>query len=187
MTTQLPLPIQIQQTQAWLQQFVIQYNICPFAKYPHEQQRIHYQMAENDDMEACLMATVLECERLSHNPAIETTLLIFAQGFESFDDFLDLLYTAEELLHAQGYEGIYQLASFHPQYLFAEATADDPANYTNRSPYPMLHIIREASLAVALASYPAPEDIPENNIVRTRQLGITHLRQLLTNCMRPNA
>lgn len=180
MPTQISQPLQA--TQAWLQNFVIAYNICPFAKHPNEQGRIHYIVQEDADLEACLLTTVLACEQLRQNSAIETTLIILSNGFSVFADFLELLYSAEDLLIAQGYEGEFQLASFHPQYQFADAALEDPANYTNRSPYPMLHVIREASITAALAHYPEPEAIPQNNIKQTRQLGIRFLQQLLSDC-----
>jgi hypothetical protein len=86
-------------------------------------------------------------------------------------------------MHKQGYEGIYQLASFHPQYLFADSDENDPSNYTNRSPYPMLHILREASLEKVLESYPNPENIPERNIELTRSLGLETMQKLLAECI----
>ena len=90
-----------------------------------------------------------------------------------------LIATAAKLFVDQGYEGVYQLASFHPDYCFAGEDENDPANYTNRSPYPMLHIIREASIEQALKSYPNPELIPERNIELTRKLGLEKIRTLL--------
>jgi hypothetical protein len=81
----------------------------------------------------------------------------------------------------RGFEGIYQVASFHPDYRFADADADDPANYTNRSPYPMLHLLREASLEHAIDNYPDPDSIPENNIGKARSLGADYWRQLMTD------
>ena len=82
----------------------------------------------------------------------------------------------------QGYEGVYQLASFHPQYRFADSPIDDASNYTNRSPYPMLHILREASIEKALLNYPDPENIPERNIKLTRELGLEQMKKLLFEC-----
>ena len=96
-------------------------------------------------------------------------------GLEDFDDYLDFLAVAEALLVEQGYEGTYQLASFHPDYCFDGAEQDDPANFTNRSPWPMLHLLREAGLEQALAHYPEPEAIPERNIERMGQLGSERL------------
>jgi len=108
--------------------------------------------------------------------------LIYAGAFADFDDYLDFLGLAEALLSDQGYEGIYQLASFHPDYSFEEAALDDAANYTNRSPYPMLHLLRESSLEQAIAHYPDPENIPERNIALTRELGLTKMKTLLAAC-----
>ena len=116
------------------------------------------------------------------HPEVQTSLLIYPYGLESFDAYLDFLAIAEELLQVQAYEGIFQLASFHPQYCFDGALLDDPANYTNRSPYPMLHLLRESSLEKALANYPEPEKIPQHNIALTRQLGLATLEKLLNDC-----
>jgi hypothetical protein len=95
---------------------------------------------------------------------------------------LDLVAIAEDVLIDQDYEGVYQLASFHPDYCFADSKPDDAANYTNRSPYPMLHIIREASIEKALTKYPNPEQIPERNMQLTRKLGLEKLQTLLATC-----
>jgi len=97
---------------------------------------------------------------------------------ENFDDYLDFLEISNQLLIDQGYEGVFQLASFHPDYCFADTSPDDPANYTNRSPWPMLHIIREASLEQVLQNYPNPEDIPQRNIDYCRQLGLEVMQKM---------
>lgn len=169
-------------TQKWLTSFVIAYNICPFARPVYEQNAIRYQVFHGESLEECLEALVAECSHLDNQPSTETTLLIFAETCRDFDDFLDLIAIAEQLLADQGYEGVYQLASFHPDYCFAESDGDDPANYTNRSPYPMLHIIREASIERALQNYRNPEDIPERNIELTRKLGTEKLQTLVAAC-----
>jgi hypothetical protein len=124
------------------------------------------------------------CEQLDADAETETTLLILPTGWDDFDDYLDLLAIAEQLLIEQHYEGIYQLASFHPDYRFETDLAgeEDPANYTNRSPYPMLHIIRETSIDRAVANHPDPDNIPVRNITLTRELGLEKLRALLANC-----
>ncbi|MCQ8183757.1 DUF1415 domain-containing protein, partial [Methylomonas sp. SURF-1] len=90
-----------------------------------------------------------------------------------------------QLLTDQGYEGIYQLASFHPRYRFADSDETDPSNYTNRSPYPMLHLIRESSIENALAIYPDPAAIPERNIELTRRLGLKKLQDIVSACLEP--
>jgi len=166
-------------TQSWLASFIIAYNICPFARQVFENDSIRYQVIASAKPENCLEALIGECRHLDEEPATETTLLILAKACVDFDDFLDLVAIAEQLLIDQGYEGVYQLASFHPGYCFAESEQNDPANYTNRSPYPMLHIIRESSIEQALQTYQNPELIPQRNIELTRKLGLEKLQALL--------
>lgn len=178
----MPQQAIISASQAWLNNFVIHYNICPFARREQEKNSIRYLVLEGDDTEQHLEALIVEAEYLDHHPASETSLLIFSDGYQDFDDFLDLVAIADDLLIDQGYEGVYQLASFHPDYCFADASPDDAANYTNRSPYPMLHIIREASIETALTKYPDPEQIPERNMQLTRKLGLEKLQTLLETC-----
>lgn len=178
----MPQQAIISASQAWLNHFVIHYNICPFARREQEKNSIRYLVLEGDDTEQHLEALIVEAEHLNHHPASETSLLIFSDGYQDFDDFLDLVAIADDLLIDQGYEGVYQLASFHPDYCFADASPDDAANYTNRSPYPMLHIIREASIEKALTKYPDPEQIPERNMQLTRELGSENLQTLLETC-----
>lgn len=169
-------------TQAWLSSFVVAYNICPFARREQERNSIRYQVVPGNSFENSLEAVIAECLRLDSEPSTETTLLIFADDFADFDDFLDLLAMAEQLVIDQGYEGVYQLASFHPDYHFEDSDESDPSNYTNRSPFPMLHLIREDSIEKAVASHPDPAGIPERNIALTRQLGLEKLRAILSAC-----
>jgi hypothetical protein len=169
-------------TQAWLTSVIIGYNICPFAKREWDRGSIYFTVSRQTDIEICLEHLMQECERLDSDDGIETTLLIYPDAFAAFDDYLNYLNIAEQLLIEQGYEGIYQLASFHPEYCFEGAALDDPANYTNRSPYPMLHLLREASIERAVAAYPHPENIPERNIELTRALGLAKMQALLAAC-----
>ncbi|ANE54920.1 MULTISPECIES: DUF1415 domain-containing protein [Methylomonas] len=169
-------------TQAWLNSFVIAYNICPFAKREQQRNRIRYRVEHGNSIESCLNTLIDECIHLDTHPETETTLLILAEFFDDFDDYLDLLAIAEQLLIDQGYEGVYQLASFHPHYRFADSDETDPANYTNRSPYPMLHLLRESSIENALATYPDPAGIPQRNIELTRRLGMKKLEEILRAC-----
>jgi len=129
----------IRQTKKWLSTVVIAHGLCPFAKREFDNDHIHYMVIETQGLEAQLEQVVLECAALDINSHRETSLLIFPKTFADFEDYLNMLDLATALLKAQGYEGIYQLASFHPEYCFEDAGLDDPANYTNRSPYPMLH------------------------------------------------
>jgi len=169
-------------TQTWLNSIIITHNICPFAKREQERGGIRFYVDEQSDMEACLLNLIQECARLDSDDNIETTLLIYPNAFKSFDDYLDFVGMAEYLLVEQGYEGVYQLASFHPDYYFEGAKLDDPENYTNRSPYPMLHLLRETSIDRAVSSYPDIDSIPQRNIELTRHLGLAKLKTLLAAC-----
>ena len=162
----------IAQTKAWLKNVVVGCNFCPFASREVQRDSIHYEVVRSQEMEACLESVLRECKRLDADTTVETTLLIFPGAFPEFEDFLDLLELGEALLQEHDYEGIYQIASFHQDYRFADAPDDDPANYTNRSLYPMLHLLREASLDRVLENYPDPEGIPDRNIAFARQKGL---------------
>lgn len=167
------------QTAKWLDSFIIAYNICPFAHKVVAEKTLYYAIDNSIDIESCLEQLMIECERLDSDAKIETTLVIYPDNFNNFDDFLDYLELANVLLIAQGYEGVYQLASFHPKYYFAEVDVEDVTNYTNRSPFPMLHLIRESSIEQALKSHPDASSIPTNNIKLTRSLGLEKLQELL--------
>ncbi|MDD2722598.1 MAG: DUF1415 domain-containing protein [Methylovulum sp.] len=177
----------INSTRIWLETIIIGYAICPFAKPELESGGIRFYVDEAVDLESCLHNLVTECARLDLDDGIATTLLIYSQGFAEFDDYLDFLGLAEALLVAQGYEGVYQLASFHPDYCFDQATPDDAANYTNRSPYPMLHLLRESSIEAAVANHPDAKGIPRRNIKLTRQLGLSQMQAMLAACYQNNA
>ncbi|MCF8006581.1 MAG: DUF1415 domain-containing protein [Methylovulum sp.] len=169
-------------TQQWLMRVVIGHNLCPFAKREVDLHRIRFYVDEHLNLADCLATCVEEWQYLDANETCETTLLCYAHAFSDFNDYLDFFYMAECLLADEGYEGMYQLASFHPDYCFNDAPADDPANYTNRSPYPMVHILREHSLTKAIDQHPNAEEIPERNIALTRQLGLEAMQQLLDSC-----
>lgn len=166
----------ISATERWLTSFIIAHNICPFARKVQENQSIRYQVVDSAEWQIILETLIAECKHLDAEPGTETSLLIFPVACAEFEDYLDLLAIAEQLLVEQGYEGVYQIASFHPDYCFDGEQSDDAANFTNRSPYPMLHIIREASIESALQNYQNPEMIPQRNIELTRKLGFEHLQ-----------
>lgn len=170
---------EIQQTQKWLEEVVIGFNFCPFAYKVKAENRIRYQCSETDDLEEALLFLLDEINYLEQHTEIETSLLIYSQGFKNFESYLQLLDLADALIYDQGYEGSYQLASFHPQYRFDGSEEDDPANYTNRAPYPMLHLLREASIEEALKHHLAPEKIPERNIEFAREKGIEEMKLIL--------
>lgn len=172
----------IAQTRQWIETVVIGHQFCPFARKVFDAQTIHYQVIDDQQLEPCLQALITQCQKLDTTNTIETTLIIYPQGYADFERFLELLTLAEDLLVAQGYEGIYQLASFHPQYQFVNTDTDESANYTNRSPYPMLHLLREASLERAIADYPDVDAIPQRNIKYATALGVTKMAEVLAYC-----
>jgi len=175
----------IEQTKAWIQTVIIQCNFCPFAKSEFDNGKIHYVVDRKSNHEQCLHTLVDECMRLENEADIETTFIIYPDSASVFEDYMSLLEFSEAMLVAQGYEGVFQLASFHPEYCFAGVPKDDPANYTNRSLYPMLHIIRESSIERALKSYPSPENIPIRNIQYARGHGNEKMKAMLNACRNP--
>ncbi len=173
----------IKHTQNWLRDIVIGHGLCPFAKAEHDAGTIRYAVIRDDDLQSQAEDILTACAALDARKNIETTLLIFPAGLSGFEDYLSLIDLAVDALKAAGYEGVYQLASFHPDYRFAGSESDDPANYTNRSPYPVVHILREASVEKAIADFSNPENIPARNIRLTRGLGIEVMRDLLAGCL----
>lgn len=171
-------------TRRWLQEVVIGLSLCPFAAAPFKAGRVSYTVCEETAQEAIYQAFLSTLyELFTSDPADnETALLIVSRGLTSFDDYLDVLETLEQAVVESGADGMVQIASFHPDYCFDGAAHDDPANYTNRSPLPMFHLIREDGLAAALESFPDPEAIPARNVERLRALGLDGIRQLLARC-----
>lgn len=178
-----PTPPAIQHTINWVRQVVIACNLCPFAAKVDANDQIYYVVSEATTIQAALESFLLECKRLDSCHDIETTLLIYPHTFQKFDDYLHFLALAEQLIQQAHYTGIYQVASFHPEYKFANADSEDPANFTNRSPYPMLHILREASLEKALQHYPNSEQIPKRNIAFAHEKGLAYMKQLRDACL----
>ena len=172
----------ITQTKEWINSVIIKHNYCPFAKREVDKNSVRYQIIYETEFNSLLKGVIQECVWLDQNPETETTLIIFPSNLNDFNLFLDCLLLAEELLLSQGYEGIYQIASFHPNYCFQGAEENDPANYTNRSPYPMFHIIREASVQRAIENHPDADSIPERNITHAREQGLEEMKKSLERC-----
>jgi uncharacterized protein len=173
----------IEQTKKWINDVVIGCNFCPFAANVVKQQRIFYRVEPSSDVPVGLGVFMEELTQLDEQEDIETSFIIFPEGFAGFQEYLDLVAMAEKLLKKHGYEGIYQVASFHPEYRFADAPEDDAANYTNRSPHPMLHLLREESIDRALEHYKDPDSIPDRNIHFAREKGIVYMKMLRDACM----
>lgn len=172
----------IYHTKKWINNIVIGLNLCPFAAREMKRNTISYLVESGVDIEMCLLKVLEEFRRMSDDPSNETSFIIFTNAFNNFLDYLDFVNAAESLLRKNRYTGIYQLASFHPRYIFEGSDNNDPANYTNRSPFPMLHILREESIEKSLENFPNPELIPEKNIQLTRSRGIAYMRALFENC-----
>ena len=161
------------ETRAWVERAVIGLNLCPFAKAPQAKGLVRYALSTATESEALMADLVAELQRLAESPPdrLETTLLIHPQVLTDFEDFNDFLDLAEAAVLALELEGVIQVASFHPDYRFADSEPDDPANATNRAPYPTLHLLREHSIERAAAAFPDAEAIFDTNIETMRRLG----------------
>jgi len=169
-------------TVEWLEKAVIGLNLCPFAKAVHVKQQIRYQVSHATDAEGLLQELVSELELLAETSPekIETTLLIHPQALSDFMDFNDFLEVADAVVEELQLDGILQVASFHPDYQFDETHVDDIENFSNRSPWPTLHLIREASIDAAVEAFPDAADIYERNIETLKKLGHAGWKKLFT-------
>lgn len=163
----------IAHTRSWLEKAVIGLNLCPFAKAVYIKDQIRFVVSEARNLDGLLEELDHELLLLAEtDPAqIDTTLLIHPQLLNDFLDFNEFLDVADGVVAEHELEGVLQIASFHPDYQFADTEADDIGNYTNRAPYPTLHLLREESLDRAVAAFPDAADIFEKNIQTLRQLG----------------
>jgi hypothetical protein len=164
----------VQDTLRWLERAVIGLNLCPFAKAVYVKGQVHCTVSQASNLEA-LRDDLLQAlkDLVAHEPdERDTTLLIIQNLLQDFVDYNDFLNVADDCLLALDLEGEIQIASFHPQYQFAGTDEDDITNFTNRSPHPTLHLIREASIDRAVAAFPDAEDIFEANMATMNQLGL---------------
>lgn len=163
----------IADTQAWIEKAVIGLNLCPFAKAVYVKKQIRYVVSNASESEMLLAELQKELTYLQNvDPQqTDTTLLILTGMLNDFLDYNDFLDAADELVDACGLRGEIQIASFHPDYQFADSKPDDIENYTNRSPYPVLHLLRESSIDRAVEAYPDAESIFERNMETLRRLG----------------
>ncbi|KAF1042031.1 MAG: hypothetical protein GAK35_02960 [Herbaspirillum frisingense] len=162
-------------TQAWLEQAVIGLNLCPFAKSVHVKKQIRYKVSRAVEWDALSQDLEEELTLLAGaDPEdIDTTLLIIPLALADFLEYNDFLDWADRILERLGLDGELQIASFHPRYQFADAQADDIENYSNRSPFPILHLLRESSIDRAVAAYPEASAIFEKNMATLRKLGLS--------------
>jgi hypothetical protein len=172
----------IEQTKKWINQVVIGCNFCPFAAKEMKRKSVRFSVLDSIGLEEALIGLLVECRKLDAEPGLATTLVIFSRGFPVFDDYLRLVEYAEALLELEHYTGIYQIASFHPDYRFEDAPDNDPADFTNKSLYPMLHLLREEDMEKALEQYPDPAGIPVRNMRFARQKGLAFMENLRNSC-----
>lgn len=175
--------IDIKKTVAkWVETVVVDLNFCPFAKREVIGNRVRYSLSEAEGLDALMGDLESELSLLISDDSIETTLLIHPGVLQEFFEYNQFLDVANDLLLQMELEGIIQIASFHPDYQFAETEPGDVENYTNKSPYPMLHLLREESLEAAISSHPDSDLIPAKNIAKARSMGQEKMKALLHAC-----
>ncbi len=176
-------PDPIADTRRWLEKAVIGLNLCPFAKAVYVKEQVRFVLSDATTPEALLEELAEELVLLRDTPAeqVDTTLIVHPQVLTDFLDYNDFLDNADAAVEALDLQGILQVASFHPQYQFAGATPDDVSNYTNRAPWPTLHLLREDSVERAVAAFPDPDVIVERNIATLDKLGVDGWNRLLAD------
>ena len=170
----------------WVEQVVIKHNFCPFAHKPARNNTIRYAASLAQDADALVEELINELILLrdADHAKIETTVLVVPNCLQRFDDYNQFLDLVDVLIEQFNLQGLIQVASFHPDYQFADLEKDDVRNYTNRSPYPMFHLILEDSIAHARDSYPDVDQIPENNMRLLQEQGLDQAKQQLQACIK---
>ena len=168
----------------WVDSVVVDLNLCPFAKRELINNRVRFAVTDAESEEQLLVALQAELELLDIDASVETSLLIHPNLLEDFGDYNQFLNLIDGLLIEMQFDGVFQVASFHPKYQFAGTDPDDAENFTNRSPYPLLHILREDSLERAIAVHPDIDQVPVRNIELMNRLGTKKLESLLAHCFK---
>ena len=171
----------LKETQDWLEKAVIGLNLCPFAKAVHSKGQIRWVLSEARDAQSLLAQLMHELQLLaSTDPLlVDTTLLVHPHAMQDFLDFNDFLEVADAALEEMDLSGTLQIAGFHPRFQFADTQPEDMGNYSNRSPYPTLHLLREDSVEAAVEAFPEAADIYERNIATLQALGPAGWKKLL--------
>lgn len=165
------------QTRKWLAEFVVGLNLCPFARPLLDNPQLRIQVCEDTSSDALRLAFLQELDLLQSSPESEvaSSLLVFSHALADFDDYLDFVDDARDLLAEAGLEGVLQLASFHPDYQFEGEPADGASHFSNRAPWPTIHFIREDMLSRVLGDFPDPEAIPVRNMETLDRIGVKEL------------
>jgi hypothetical protein len=171
----------IEQTRRWIAHVVIGLNLCPFARRVFDGELIRYTVTATADAESLRAVLGVELRALSNTPAVdvETAVLIHPLALPDYRDYNDFVASADDLIEDMGLRGVIQIAGFHPRYQFAGTRPDDVENYTNRSPFPMLHLLREESISKVNDDPEKVADIPRRNIEMLRGLGLTKVLEML--------
>lgn len=178
----------IDTSRRWLESIVVRHGLCPFASLVLKNNGLRFVVSEATDNKGLVDDLIEELLRLNHHSAdeLETTLLIHPYVLTDFDSYNEFLDVVDVVLDETGLHGVIQVASFHPNYQFADSHDDDAANYSNRSPFPMLHLLREASIDKAVRDWTAKgrkmEDIPLTNVETLRRMGTSLLKKQLLAC-----
>lgn len=166
-------------TKTWINEVVVGLQFCPFAAPVIKQDGLHVVFSEANDRLNILTDLMLLVKQMDEIGDIQTALLVFELTEGDFEAYLDMVEEAEYILSGSGYDGVYQLATFHPQYCFEGTNVDEASNFTNRSPYPMLHLLREDDLEKAISHYPNTDEIPERNVKVAEEKGKDYFERIL--------
>lgn len=175
-----PTPADVERhLRVWLDEFVVGLNLCPFARPLLDSPALRIAVCSTGDAVGLRRTFLQELDLLQSSAErdVATTLLAFPRALQEFDDYLAFFDEAEALLMEAGLDGVVQLASFHPRYRFAGEAAEAASQYSNRAPYPIIHLLREAMVTRALADFAVPEQIPERNIATLEAIGADELAQ----------
>jgi len=169
----------LERTRKWVADFIVGHNFCPFAGTPLQQNRVRFMLSEATDQESLMMDLWQEAAHLlDQEPAqLETSILVHPKVLTDFEDYLDFLGAAELLLEERDWDDELQIASFHPDYRFEGVEPEDNSHFTNRSPYPMLHLLRQDSVSWAVDTHPDIESIPERNVAFLQAQDKAEIRQ----------
>lgn len=167
----MPQSDPIARTRRWLERIVIGLSLCPFARHPYANEKIKFVLEPSNSDQIIMQTLLLELDSLYQSDDFQTTLIICPNAFDDFDAFWHFIADCEALVEQAGLEGTFQLASFHPRYRFEDTKTGDLGNATNQSPYPTLHILREADVTAAVSAYGDTDVISQRNIATLEKLG----------------
>jgi hypothetical protein len=170
----------MEDTKNWVKKFIIGENICPFAGHSYENNTLGFVEINDADFETLLgklWNEILNLNTVSNKDV--SNVLCLVPALSDWNDFLDIMDILEQLIEDQDYTELIQVVGFHPNYIFEDSEDDDPANYTNRSPQPMVHLLRVDEVAKAIKNFVGVEHIPTRNIEKLREMGLEGIKKLL--------